>query len=170
MANGGLATMMYSLLDRPLGDWHPRRVIRTSALAAQQIESLSPLDQWWLTVLESGVLGGGGAFPNEAVSNEFEEEAVVGKDSWGAEIKRLVKRPGLYDLARRSSPKLKAVSDTALGKYLRNIGQNGWIIRKRGWRFPSLAECRDQWLERFPATVWPSPSPEDWTFGEDDNP
>jgi hypothetical protein len=45
---------------------------------------------------------------------------------------------------------------------------NTWVKRRRGWRFPPLAQCRDKWIERFPETVWPEPSPADWTFGEDD--
>jgi hypothetical protein len=87
-------------------------------------------------------------------------------------------RPGLYDHARQSSPKLKSASDTALGRYLRYFGteppheplfiKHAWICRHRGWRFPGLAECRDKWCERFPDTVWPEPSPADWTIGEDD--
>ena len=83
--------------------------------------------------------------------------------------KRTVMRPGLYDQARRISPKLKGVSDTALGLFLRDHGcANAWPAQRRGWRFPALADCRDEWCKRFPLTSW-SGGPADWTFGEDDD-
>jgi hypothetical protein len=144
--------------------------VRTTALAKQQEESLSPLDQWWLELLQTGVLAGArGAKANEAVSNHYEEEVVSFTDSFGAQHKRTVLRDGLYDQGRRISPRLKTVSDTTLGRYLRDRGCiNAWVKGDRGWRFPPLSDCRDKWCERFPHTVWADPSPADWTFGEED--
>ena len=46
---------------------------------------------------------------------------------------------------------------------------HAWPAQRRGWRFPALADCRDEWVKRFPHTVWAEPSPADWTFGEDDD-
>ena len=172
MRNGGLEAMLYDLLDHNLGDWRPRKIVRTAALAQQQEESLSPLDQWWLELLQTGVLKGArGPYPNEAVSSGYEEKVVVFKDGYGVEHTQTVRREGLYDQARRISPKLKGMSDTALGRYLRDPERgciNTWVKRDRGWRFPTLADCRDKWCARFPDTVWADPSPADWTFGEDD--
>jgi len=170
LRNGGLEAMLYDLLAHDLGDWRPRQIVSTAALGRQHEESLSPLDQWWLDLLQTGVLTGarepGSA--NEAVSNAYEEEVISFSDSGGAQHTRSVRREGLYDQARRSSPKLKGVSDTALGLYLGKRGcSNAWVRRRRGWHFKPLAWCRDEWLKRFPHTVWGEPSPEDWTFGED---
>src|SRR5262249_10735313 len=39
--DGGLEAMLFDLLQLGLGDWHPRQIVRTAALAAQQAESLS---------------------------------------------------------------------------------------------------------------------------------
>jgi hypothetical protein len=103
-----------------LGDWHPRQIVRTPALAKQEEESLSPLDQWWLELLQTGVLEGASKVaPNEAISNHWEEE-ITETDGYGGQRKRTVRREGLYDQARRISPRLKGVSDTALGLYLRD--------------------------------------------------
>jgi hypothetical protein len=76
MNNGGLGAMLFDLLEHDLGDWRPRTIVRTKALAQQQEESLSPLDQWMFGLLETGVLPGRpiGAKPNEAVCNAYEEE------------------------------------------------------------------------------------------------
>ena len=96
MRAGGLEAMLYDLLARPLGDWRPRQIVRTATLGKQQDESLAPLDQWWLELLETGVLAGArGEAANEAVSNSYEEDLVAFTDSFGAEHKRTVRREGL---------------------------------------------------------------------------
>ena len=88
MRNGGLEAMLYDLLARDLGDWRPRQIVRTAALGKTEDESLSPLDQWWLELLQSGVLSGtrtAPAFPNIAISNAFEveiEEEEIIEDEW----------------------------------------------------------------------------------------
>jgi hypothetical protein len=196
MRNGGLGAMLHELLDHDIKNFAPRHIVRTKALAAQQTESLDPFDQWMLGLLQTGVLPGRprGAEPNEAVSNAYEEEIeerienteIADSPGFGSgngrteththihTRKRTVTRHGLYDHARQSSPKLKSVSDVALARYLRNFGTkppdiflNTWIRRRRGWRFPPLAKCRDRWIERFPDTDWGG-RPANWTVGEDD--
>jgi hypothetical protein len=156
--------MLYDLLDYNLGSWHPRQIVRTQALAKQQQESLSPFDQWWLELLQTGVLqGANDLHPDRPISNRYEDEIIVRTD-FGGEQRRTVWRDGLYEQARRISPKLKAVSDTALGLYLRDRGcTNAWPERHRGWQFPPLQECRDRWKQRFPETVWHDPETTEWT-------
>jgi hypothetical protein len=168
MHSGGLEAMLYDLLNYNLGGWHPRQIVRTPALAKQQEESLSPLDQWWLELLQTGVLEGASKVtPNEAISNHWEEE-ITETDGYGGQRKRTVRREGLYDQARRISPRLKSASDTALGLYLRERGcTNKWVRRRRGWEFPSLTECRERWKERFPETVWLDQNTTKWTFAGD---
>jgi hypothetical protein len=172
LPSGGYAAMLYDLLDHNLGDFHPRQIVRTAALGKQQEESLSPLDAWWLELLQTGVLAGTcGVKANEAVSNSFEEEVVAFRDNNSVEHMRTVKREGLYDQARRISPRLKGATDAAFGRYLSHEDRGcvgAWVKRRRGWRFKSLADCRDKWFERSPLTVWAAPSPADWTFGDDD--
>jgi hypothetical protein len=168
MRSGGLEALLYDLLHYDLGDWHPRQIVRTQALAKQQEESLSPLDQWWLELLQTAVLEGASEFaPDEAVSNEYEEE-VADSDAYGGPRKRTVKHKGLYDQARRISPRLIAVSDHALGHYLTDHNcENAWVRRRRGWKFPPLQECRDRWKQRFLETVWRDQDATEWTFAGD---
>jgi hypothetical protein len=171
MRNGGLAAMLHDLLDRNLGDWHPREIVRTEALAKQQEESLSPCDQWWLELLQTAILAGADdKAPNEAASNGWNEE-IPEIGLYGNRI-RSVRHDGLYDQARRISPKLKGVSETALGTYLGEDERgcvNTWVQRggrsRRGWIFPPLGECRRRWMERFPATIWRDPETTEWTLG-----
>jgi hypothetical protein len=174
MRSGGLEAMLYELLHYELCDWHPRQIVRTPALAKQQEESLSPLDQWWLELLQAAVLEGASEdAPDEAVSNEYEDE-ITETDGYGGKRTHTVKRKGLYDQARRISPKLKGVSDTALGLYLREPERgckNAWPRRgghgRRGWKFPPLKQCRERWKARFPETVWFDQDTIEWTFAGD---
>jgi hypothetical protein len=131
-----------------------------------------------LTLLETGVLAGTRGKASEAVSNEYFEDTVIGKDALGGERRQRVRFEGLYDQARRVSPKLKPVSDVMLGRYLSKFGtkhpdvpvfiKNRPFRDRRGWRFPPLAECRDKWCERFPDTVWPQGGPSEWGGDDDD--
>ena len=182
MRNGGYEAMLFDLLHHQLGDWHPRQIVRTAALAEQQEESLSPRDAWWLELLQTGVLAGSNDLnPDRAISNRYEVELVEhsGFSNYGSldggisggERKRTIWRDGLYDQARRISPKLKGATDAALGRYLSN--KNGWVRAtrtwvqgERGWQFPPLAVCRKRWNERYPHAEWDDTK--DWTYPKDD--
>jgi len=168
MREGGYEAMLFDLLARKLGDWHPRDIVSTEALTGQQEESLSALDEWWLELLQTGVLAGADENdPRRAISNKYEIEQDLGTDGYGGRRTRMVWREGLYDQARRISPRLKGRSDTALGRYLKDRGcKNTWIDHQRGWEFPTLTECRAEWLERFPDTKWHDLKLADWTVGE----
>jgi hypothetical protein len=172
MHAGGYAAMLYDLQRHKLGDFHPRQIVRTEALAEQQARSLSAEDTWWLELLKTGVLEGADDLrPERATSNRYEVE-IIERDGYDTKFKRVIWRDGLYDQARRISPRLKNVADAALGRYLANQGCKGgekravWVHRRRGWQFPPLADCRKKWSERFPDTKWDDT--ENWTYPEDD--
>jgi Family of unknown function (DUF5906)/RepB DNA-primase from phage plasmid len=168
LRSGGYEAMLFDLLERDLGNWHPRQIVRTAALAEQQEQSLSPLDAWWLELLQIGVLTGASeTAPDRAVSNRYKEEVEESTDSGGTRT-RTVYRDGLYDQARRISPKLKGETEAAFGRYLNNQGcERKWVRGHRGWQFPPLSVCRERWLERFPATVWLDPETKEWTCEDD---
>ena len=58
LAQGGLEAMLYDLLDYDLGDWHPRQVYETDALREQKEQSLPPLEEWLVEVLQEGASQG----------------------------------------------------------------------------------------------------------------
>jgi hypothetical protein len=155
MQNGGYAAMLFELLHRDIGNWHPRQIVRTTALAKQQEQSLSPADAWWLELLQTGVLAGNDELaPEKAISNRY-EHTIIERDGFGGERKRTIRRDGLLDQARAMSPKLKNESDAAIGRYLtKQRCVRHKVRRKRGWKFPPLAECRERWKKKFPHTVW----------------
>jgi hypothetical protein len=170
LANDGYGAMLYDLLRRDLGDWHPREIVRTAALAEQQIQSLSPLDEWWLEILHTGVLVGSRiGEPDRAVSTRYEEE-ISESDAYGGKRVRIRRREGLFDSARASSPRLRGISDHAIGHYLSNKkGANrAWVQRRRGWEFPPLAQCRDEWCTSYPDTEWRDEGITDWRAEAED--
>jgi hypothetical protein len=167
MKAGGLAAMLYDLLRIDLGDWHPRQIVKTDALTEQQDESLSPLDAWWVDVLHNGELVGSiKDSPDRAVSGSYEEDIEEEEKIpfGGTRIRvRRIRREGLYNSARASSPKLRGVTDHAIGRYLRSKGaMPNRVKRRRGWQFPPLWQCRDQWCKTYPETDWSDDGVSEW--------
>jgi hypothetical protein len=170
LERGGYGAMLYDLLKVDIGDWHPRTIIRTEALAKQQLQSLSPLDQWWLEALHTGVLVGALQYePHRAVSHDYEED-VEERDGYRGTRKRRVRRRGLLDAARASSTQLRSASDHVIGDFLKEKGAvRDKPKQRRGWRFPPLSECRDKWVESYPATEWDDQGFADWQAGPDNS-
>jgi hypothetical protein len=144
-------------------------VPKVNGLFEQQARSLSPLDSWWVELLETGTLAGCDpkGEPDRAVSNEY--EAVI---SSGYGIERRVRRRGLYDQARSIEPRLRNhTSDHQLGAFLREHGCDNTkkILRRRGWTFPPLSECRAEWEKRFSGWQWREPDLLDWRMEEQDD-
>jgi hypothetical protein len=172
LRTGGCEAMLFDLLERDLGDWHPRQIVRTAALADQQEQSLSPFDAWWFEMLQVGVVTGADLLhPDRAVSNRYKEEIEETVGLSGTRT-RIEWHNGLYDQARRISPKLKNETEAAFGRYLKKHGCTDiWISRggrsRRGWQLPPLGKCRADWLERFPQTTWRDPGVKSWREDED---
>ena len=59
---GGSEAMLYDMLHKDLGDWHPRKGIpRNKAYMEQSLRAMGPLDQWLFHRLSEGKLGGYGS-------------------------------------------------------------------------------------------------------------
>src|SRR3954468_24571717 len=84
LENGGLEAMFHDLLELDLDGWHPRTIVRTEALRQQQLRSLPPEDEWWVELLETGMLQGA----------ESSDPSCARSDQ-------------LYDQARKLSPRLR---------------------------------------------------------------
>jgi hypothetical protein len=71
---------------------------------------------------------------------------------------------GLLTHARKSSPRLRYATDHAIGSFLVKQGASNAkrVMRKRGWTFPVLAECRALWEQRFPGWKWRNPDAAEW--------
>jgi hypothetical protein len=171
--SGGYGAMLYDLLRRPLGDFHPRRFPKTEMLRDQQALSLSYEDTWWVELLETAVLWGATSdHPNTAVSNEYEIETEI-SDGFGSRHTQRRKAKGLYDQAREISPRLRNHSDHAFGRFLIKMGCTpakhlGPTRSRRGWSFPDLDSARTKWEEPFPEWKWRNPDFLAWEASSDD--
>ncbi len=173
LEDGGYAAMLHDLLRRDISGWHPRRLPRTTTLLDQQRLSLSPLDQWWVELLESGALDGADPHcPSCAVSNAYDRQ-ITESGGYSGEHIRYVKQQGLYDQARRIVPRLRQyASDHMFGHFLRDKQQGcipRRVLRRRGWWFPDLLEARKAWETRFPGWPWRDPTIKTWTYSESDD-
>jgi len=132
IADGGIAAMMFDLMQIELKGWHPRDdVPQTDALLEQKNRSLPALDDWWLGLLSDGLL------PQASERNP----------------RRAASR-ALFEHARETVPRLKLTSDGELGRALSERGcRQVRVDAARGWEFPMLAECRRAWAARIP-TKW----------------
>jgi len=180
LKSGGYEAMLFDLMHYKLGDWHPRDLPESNGLLDQQARSLSPLDSWFVELLETGTLAGTNPSgrPDRAVSNKFPFIIATSQGTQSNSpfdvvlTKREVTRPGLYDQARSIEPRLRNyANDHVLGNYLRERGCDNTrkVMRRQGWAFPPLAECREAWEQRFPGWRWRDANLKAWRREEQDD-
>ncbi len=128
---GGRAAMLYDLLHMNLGDWHPREVVKTKALADQKDRSLSKLESWYLAILEDGFLP---LQKNKSSSNV----------AWNYCLKADLK-----------ANDVKYHSYRQVTKLLQSFGCTRFESEERGWRFLDLPEARVAWEKVHGAREWP---------------
>jgi hypothetical protein len=145
---GGAEAMMYDLQRRDLDNWHPREmpkaVLNSPEIQKQQRLNLSPLEQWYLSLLHSGEVPG----------------ALIKR-------KRTAYTNNLIDDARKRFPRLRELSHQELRNFLTDTEALNPICTKyhgmsaNGWSFGPLAECREGWVARYGPVDWDREM-EDW--------
>jgi hypothetical protein len=154
MEEGGREALLHYLMTLDLSDFEVRNVPSTEALREQKEHNLSAEQEWLLPIIEEAALPG---YWPEATDDELQR--VRRSNGAGPEA------PGLYDLMRQSSPRLRHKSDAALGRFLKQWGfenhkeqrgRVGW----RGWRFPALLDLRALWTKKFGG--WRFDGPTEW--------
>jgi len=138
--------MLYDLLRWDLGDWHPRHVYETDALREQKEQSLPPLEEWLVEVLQDGALPG----------MKFDGE------------KDFASTRELVDDAKIRVPHGAArFSDKAVTGFLRKQGcipakRSRIGAETRGWKFHPLANMRQEWAARYGGWSWRDDKLENW--------
>ena len=174
--NGGYEALLYHLLHEvDLNGFNIRKVPQTEALRYQRDQSLPPLEMWWCELLESGTLRGSDpAEPWRAVSSNYMRMIKVETSSpfGGTNTQmRSFNQPGLFDQARQIEPRLKNYfSDRRLGLFLSEMGCDNTkkVLRRQGWSFPPLPDCRKEWEKRYPGWKWRNSDLKEWQ-AEGDN-
>jgi hypothetical protein len=122
---GGLAAMAHDLINLDLEGWHPRDVLKTEALLEQKRQSMSPLQEWFCSILDDGVIPGAGESDMVHVS-------------------------ALHRQAQESWRRMQDVSPVAMGRFLKKHGCYAVHTAKgTAWRFPRLAELRAKWVKAY---------------------
>ena len=147
LEHGGLEAMLHDLSRWELGNWHPRQVYETDALREQKEQSLPPLEEWLVEVLQDGALPG----------IKFDGE------------KDLASTRALIEDAKLRVPYSAArFSDKAMAVFLRKLGcvpkqnKSRESLETRGWKFPPLAKMRQEWAARYGGWPWREDELENW--------
>jgi hypothetical protein len=169
--HGGYAALLYHMIyEVDLSGFNVRLVPQTAGLREQRDQSLSPLETWWCELLESGTLAGADPeSPESAVSNAYQRQIEIG--AFNPQT-RLVNQYGLYDQARSIEPRLKNhTSDAKLGTFLKEMGCSNVrrVLRRRGWTFPPLLQCRAAWEKRYPGWQWRDGEIDGWRAEDEDD-
>lgn len=144
--NGGAAAFLYDMLGLDLNGWHPREVYKTNALVDQKIRNLSPVHQYYLSLLHTGVLPNTlPHLPDVAMSSGVEGQE------------------GLFDHARRTVSELRQCQPQEITADLKKFGAVSYSTgNKRGWRFPPLSQARAEQEKLLPGIQWDHPDVIDW--------
>jgi hypothetical protein len=134
LAAGGLQAMLYDLLERPLGDWHPRISIpHTAEKDLQKTASLTTLERWFLDVLQQGV---------------------VPVERWVTDKEPRVATARLTDMAQQQLRR-EEITWNAVNALLKKLGfKKVDNPRPRGFIFPELKEARAGWNRTFTKIDW----------------
>jgi hypothetical protein len=171
--HGGYEALLYHLLNEvDLTSFNVRLVPNTAGLREQRDQSLPPLEAWWCELLETGTITGGDpAAPHRAVCNSYQRQIEI--DGGYSSNIRHVAQHGLYDQARLVEPRLRNhFNDHKLGGFLREMGCDNTkkVLRRQGWSFPPLLECRAKWEVRYPGWKWRDTEIAEWQAEEADDP
>lgn len=139
MAAGGMAAMVHALLNLDLGKWHPRQIVKTAGLGEQKERSLNILQEWYEGVLQDGKVPGSGTDPRKAPAVAIMHAAI------------------------QDVPKMRDISTTALGRFLRSQGCiKLHEAHGNAWKFPELSDARRRWETAFGGSwAWQEPI-ENW--------
>jgi hypothetical protein len=160
MNNGGLGAMLYDLLNRDISKFNIQDVPDTPALQDQKLLGLELTDRWWFECLNAAEL-----------PLTFTQK----KDNHPQNYPNFAYSEAIRDDMKACETRGCRMAEGRLEKFLRDPKKCGAIKskdklrRKRGWKFPPLAQCRSQWEKRFGPQDWDTEA-EDWLSQHGENP
>ncbi len=178
LEDGGYEALLYHLLHEvDLTDFNVRMVPQTEGLMQQRDHSLPPLEAWWCELLETGTLWGADPKePHRAVSNAISASSEIETNSSYGDTSTQIRHVSSSEFTTRQEqlePRLKKdhTSDHRLGAHLKEMGCDNTekVLRRRGWTFPPLPECRAAWIKRYPDWKWRNPEIMEWHAEETDD-
>lgn len=157
--DGGLAAMLYDLLEFDLGDWHPRvNPPESDELAEQKMQGLDELEEWWFETLDRGVLPRArGDWRNgrtSVICSLLHDDYLRRVDKASS---RWTHRGTATRLGKRLSqlvPGLEKVRLSLLPDELEAMADAGPLGRANAWIFPSLDRCREAFVNMLGSNPW----------------
>ena len=144
--NGGREAFLYELLNRDIGYFHPRQIIKTTAFRNQVVNSLGPLETWWVGLLEEGFI--------PAEQGCAPKDVLLSSD--------LFDRGLTHDWIRKGDQRFSRITSRRISVFLREQGFKPWRSGiQRGWRLPPLKQARAAWEKVYGPWEWPNDL-EDW--------
>jgi len=147
LKNGGYENLLHYLMHYDLSDYNVQAIPDTEARRSQRQESMNPEEEFWMSVLEDGFVGGE-VWP-------ITEEITVGNSQvWEH-----------YQTYTENAPTHKKLSPSKLGHFIKRILPEDWPEKKKvridgrpenARILPTLKEARDEW-DRI------NGSPHDWS-------
>ena len=149
IASGGAEAMMWDLQQMPLEGWHPREIpeslLKGTALQEQQVHTLPPLEQWYLSLLQDGRIPG-------ALVNDNPKSKKLSRPSTAY-------TKSLREDAMQRYPRIRfELSDNTIEEFMTN---KSWPKatkfrdnRNNGWTFEPLTQSRAQWDRRYSPQKW----------------
>ena len=152
------------------------RCRRRKALRQQRDHSLPPLEAWWCELLETGTLAGsrsGGAAPGgqqQLSAHDRDRDQVRATAAHITQIRTSISRDFLIRQGRSSPASRTYTNDHRLGRFLSEMGCDNTkkVLRRQGWSFPPLKDCRTEWEKRYPGWKWRNPDLAEWQAEADD--
>lgn len=143
LTSGGLAAMLYDLIELDVDDKMLRQPLLTEAKSDIATQSLKHIEHWWLEILESGI---------------------INNETWPTSIPKRELHANYLEFLERhhKSSRERRSTETEMGMFLRRFTPvtqqmtvNGKV--ERVIHVPPLAECRSTWIREFswaPDYMW----------------
>jgi hypothetical protein len=158
MNNGGYEALLHYLLNFDLSKTNVMVIPRTDALLDQVIESLAPVQAWWLDTLQRGELPSGVNEPNTCPKDFLFGRYIRHARIRGDKHRAIATQIGTF-LTRMLEPDLKTKRATA----------NNLPVQKGDYLyvFPPLKVCRQKFADAMHQTLHWDDDDAEWTHDED---
>jgi Family of unknown function (DUF5906) len=144
LQNGGYEALLDYLLNFDLSAVNLRVIPKTAALLEQKIESMPPLEKWWIETLVEGRLPGGcyeqNSCPAAALFDRFLTHAKI---TWSNKLRPIQTQLGMFlkKMTNKGMTKSRQTYQTSLRD------EYGYV-----YNFPALSACREEFEKQMQQT------------------
>ncbi len=150
---GGSEALLHYLQSVDLGDWNPRRVPQTEALARQKIYTLDPMQEWWYSKLDMGTQDTDyGYWMEEVECNYLTQDYLDYTRSFG-----VIRRGNSTQLGRFILRTCPGVTRKQIVRVVEDKDDGFSEMRTERpyvYVFPPLDLCRAYWEEKMGTAYW----------------